>query len=113
MGRSGSGFVQGQDPLASCPGVPHTAPRGAKVHDAFPSFPKVTAGPALQYGEMISNATRILVLVLYKTDKMDKFQAHRKHLRRSSVSTVAPSLVFLQSHLFAFCSQRLITPEGD
>ena len=39
MGRSGSVFVQGRDPLASCPGVPHTAPRGATVHDAFPSFP--------------------------------------------------------------------------
>jgi len=27
------------NPKASRPGVPHTAPKGATVHDAFPPFP--------------------------------------------------------------------------
>ena len=41
MGRSQGTIVQRAiiGPLASLVGVPHTAPQGATVHDAFPPFP--------------------------------------------------------------------------
>ena len=42
VGRSQGILVQRAiiGPLASLAGVPHTAPRGATVHDAFPPFPQ-------------------------------------------------------------------------
>ena len=40
MGRTQGAMPNGRtDPTASPDGVPHTAPTGVKVHDAFPPLP--------------------------------------------------------------------------